>query len=52
MFDKAWRESKHLTNELEHVDVFLARSEKEVASLAFPRTDGRFDYQDSPQRIQ
>lgn len=44
VFEKAWREGLFRNRILERVDVFLAMSEREVASVAFPTLDGRFDY--------
>ncbi len=43
-FEKAWRKGLFLNRILEKVDVFLAMSEREVATISFPTMDGRFDY--------
>ena len=43
-FEEPWRERLHETREVDQVKVFLAMSEKEVAALAFPTLDGKFDY--------
>jgi predicted transcriptional regulator len=43
-FEEHWRNKLHETREIDNVNVFLAMSEKEVAALAFPTLDGKFDY--------
>ena len=43
-FEEPWRKRLHETKEVDKVNVFLAMSEKEVAALAFPTLDGKFDY--------
>lgn len=43
-FKKLMQEGYFIPRELEHIDVFLAMSEKEVAALSFPLKDGEFDY--------
>lgn len=44
IFEKASRSKKLANRFLEKIDIFLCLSEKEVAALGFPKTDGRFDY--------
>jgi predicted transcriptional regulator len=43
-FERASRAKKLESRFLEHVDVFLCLSEKEVAALSFPNLGGRLDY--------
>jgi len=42
--EDAWRKGTFKDRILEDLPAFIAMSEKEVAALAFPTTDGRFDY--------
>ncbi len=42
--DEALTNRQFLNNSINRCDFFLAMSEKGVAALSFPRTDGRFDY--------
>jgi predicted transcriptional regulator len=43
-YEKLMQEGHFIPRELEHIDIFLAMSEKEVAALSFPLKDGGFDY--------
>ncbi len=42
--DEALRSGQFINHSVRSCDFFLAMSEKGVASLSFPRLDGRFDY--------
>ncbi len=43
-YERAMREGQFINRSIKRCDFFLAMSEKGVASLSFPRLDGRFDY--------